>query len=216
MALRFASLHQAQRNSSPSRWLAPWDKALGHALHLSTRLSMSPRRVKGSHPRTRLGFTLCFSPPGSACLLAKSRACTTQQGLNPRFASIHQAQCVSSQSRRLAPRNKAWVHVLPLSTRLSMSPRRFAESYRKTRLGSTLCLSPSSSALLFAKSRACTAGQDFSLSFASLHQIQRVSPPSCGLTPQDMASVYALPLSTRLSVSSRRFAGSHPRTMLGS
>ena len=320
---RFASLSQAQRVSSTSRVLAPPHRAWVHALPLSTRLSLSPRLFAGSHRRTILGSTLCLSPPGSACLLVELLARTARQGLGLRFVSLHQAQHISSLSRGLAPQDKAWVHTLPLSSKLSASPRRvtglhpqtwfdstlclfppgsaclLAESrgvatqdkywvyvlplstrlsvsprpvtgmHRRTRFGSTLCLSPPSSALLLAKSKARTAGHGLGLRFASLHQAQHnsspsrvlalqdkavstlcLSPPSsalllaesractpeqglrprfasllqaqrfslssCGLAPQDKAWVYALPLSTRLSVSLRRVAGSHRRTLLGS
>ena len=170
---------------------------------LSIRFSVSLRRVAGSHPWTRLSSTFCLFPPGSACLLAESRARTAQQGLGPRFASLHQAQRVSSQSRGLAPQDKAWIHALPLSATLSVSLLLVACSHRRTGLGSTLCLSPPGSACLLAYSRDRTAGQSSGPRFASLHQAQRVSSSSCWLELQDKAWVYALSLSTRLSISPR-------------
>ena len=216
MGLRFDSLHQAQLVSSPSRGFAPQDKVLVHALPLSTRLSVFPPRVAGSHCRTRLGSRFCLSAPGSACLLADYRARIAQQVLGPCFASLHQAQRVFSLSRGLASRNKALVHALPLSNRLSVTPRRVAVLHRRTRFWSKLCLSPPGSALLLAKSRARIIGQGLSPRFATLHQAQRFSSTSRGLAPWDKVLVYALPLSTMLSGSPRRFACSHRRTKLGS
>ena len=87
---RFASLLQAQ-HFLPSCCLAPHGKASFYALPHSTRLSVSPRRVVGSHRTTRLGSRLWLSPQGSACLVAKSRALTGQQGMSPRFSSFLQA-----------------------------------------------------------------------------------------------------------------------------
>ena len=142
LSLWFSSLHQAHRLSSPSRGLAPQDKAWVYGLCLSTRLSVSPRRVAGSHCRTLVGSTFCLSPPGSACLLAETRAPNARQGFGPRFAFFHQAQPVSSPSCRLAPHNKAWVQVLPLSIRLSVCPCQVAGLHRTTRLWSMLFLSP--------------------------------------------------------------------------
>ena len=150
---------------------------------------MSPCRVAGSHRRKRLGSTLCLSHPDSACLLAESQ---------------------------LAPQNKAWVQVLPLSTRFSISPRLVAGSKHRTMLRSTPCLSPPSSAGLLAETRALTASQGLGSRFAFLLQAERFSLPSRRLEPQDRAWVYALLLSTWLNVYPRRFAGSHSRTRLGS
>ena len=87
---RFVSLLQAQY-FLPRCVLANHGKASVYALPHSTRLSVSPHRVGGSHYTTRLGFTLWLSPPGSACLVAKSRALTAQQGMSPRFGSFLQA-----------------------------------------------------------------------------------------------------------------------------
>ena len=179
-----------------NREVTPHDKILVHALPLSSKLSASSCQFAGSYPRTRLGSTLLISPPGSACLLAESWARNTGQYLGLRFLSHNQAHRVSSPSRGLAPQDKAWVHVLPLSIRLSLSPRRIAGSHRRTRLGSTLCPSPPSSALLLAKSQARTVGEGYGLRIASLHQAQRVSSPCRGLAPQDKTWVNALPLST--------------------
>ena len=180
---RFASLQQAQRVSSPSREVAPHDKALVHALPLTSKLSASSCQVAGSHPRTRLGSTLLISPPGSVCLFAKLWTQNTGQCLGLRFASHNQAHRVSSPSRGLAPQDKAWVHVLPLSIRLRVSPRRIAGSHRRTRLRSMLCLSPPSSALLLAKSQARTAHQDSGPCYESLQQANRASSLSCELAP---------------------------------
>ena len=109
-------------------------------------------------------------------------------------------------------------------------------------LGSTLCLSLSSSACLLAESRARTAGQGlgplfvshpnsallfdklrvrtatqgFGLSFASVHLAQRVSSQSRVLVTPDKAWIHTFTLSTRLRVSHRRVMGGHLRTMLGS
>ena len=174
---------------------------------LSTRLIVSPRRVAGPHQRTRLGSTLCLSPPGSACLLGESQARTIGQGFDIRFISLHQAQRVFSPSHGLAPHKKAWVQALPLSTRLIVTPRQVTSSHRRTRLGSTLCLSLPLSACLLAESLACTHGQGLGPCFASLHQAQRVSSPIRWLAPLDKDWVHALPLPTRLSVSPRRVAG---------
>ena len=170
---------------------------------LSIGLNVSPRRYTGLHPWTRLWSKFCLSPQGSACLLAESRARTAGQGLGAHFASLHQAQHFYLPSRGLAAQNKAWVYVLPLSTRVSVFPPRFKGSHRRTRLGSTLCLFLLSSALLLTNSRACSAGQGFGLRFASLHQVHRVSSPINGLAPQDKTRVYDFPLSSRLSVSPR-------------
>ena len=159
----FASLHQIQHVSSPSRKFAQQDKALVyalplssslsvslpscrlkppdkawvHALSLSTRLSVSPRQVAASHRRKRHWSKLCLSKPGEACLLNESRARTAGQGLGPRFATLHKAHRFSSLSCGLAPLDKALVKVLPLSTRLSVSSRRVADSTQWTRLWST-------------------------------------------------------------------------------
>ena len=172
---------------------------------------MSLYRVVGSHRRRRIRSTLCVSLSGSACLLDKSQALTTQQGLGPRFPSFHHAhrlsstsrglappdktwvyflllstdQSVSSPSRGLTPLDKAWVHALPLSTRLSMCPRRFAGSHRATRPWSTLCLSPPDLACLITESRSRTAGQGLGPSFAFLLQAHCFSFTSSGLAPQD-------------------------------
>ena len=134
----FDSLHKAQYVSSLSRRLAPQNKVWIYTLLLTYSLCVSPCRVSGSHRRTRLGSTFCHSPSGSACLLAESRARNEGQGLGPRFDYLHQAQHITSPSRGLAPQDKAWTHVLPFSTRLSVSPRRVAGSQRRTRLRSTL------------------------------------------------------------------------------
>ena len=150
---------------------------------LSPRINLCTRRVAGSHRTTRLGSTFCVSPPGSACVLAKSRARTAQQGFGPSFASLYYAHRDSSPSRELAPQDKALVHALPLSTTLSVSPRQVTCSHPWTRLGSTLCLSPLGSACLLADTRARTPGQGFFPRFASLHQPQRVSSPSRRLAP---------------------------------
>ena len=196
--------------------LAPPDKAWVYVLTFSTRLSLSPRRVAGLHHRTRYRSTLCLSPPGSACFLADYRARIAQQVLVPCFASLHQAQRVFSLSQGLASRNKALVHALLLSTRLSVTPGRVAVLHRRTRFCSKLCVSPPGSELPLAKSRARIIGQGLSPRFATLHQAQRFSSTSRGLAPWDKALVYALPLSTMLSGSPRRFACSHRRTRLGS
>ena len=183
---------------------------------LSIRFSLCPRRLIGSHCRTRLGSTLSLSHQGSACLLAESRARTAQQGMDPQFASLLHAQRFSFPSRGLAPQDKAWVYALTLSIRFGVSPRRVAGSHRKRRLGSTLCLSPPSSALLIAKSWARTAGQGLGLRFASLHQGQQVSSPSRELAPHNKAWVHVLPFSTRLSESPCHVGVSHRATRLGS
>ena len=137
----FASLHKPQCVSSPIRGLAPWDKSWVHALFLCTRFSVSPCRVGGSHLRTRCDPMACLSSPGSVCLLAESRARIAGQGLGPRFASLSQAQRVSSPSR---------------------------SSHRRTRLGSKFCLSPRGSAYLVAESWAQSTGQCLGLRHASL------------------------------------------------
>ena len=183
---------------------------------LSTSLIISPRRVVGLHQRTRLGCTLCLSPPGSACLLGESRARTAGQGFGPRFAFLNQAHRLSSPSGRLAPRDKNWVHVLKLSTMLSVSHRRVVGMQPRTRLVSTLSLSPPGSNYLLAKSWARIAGLCFSLHFASHNQTQRVSSPSHGLAPLVKAFIHVLSLSTRHSVSPRLVAGSYRRTKHGS
>merc|ERR1711917_38475 len=102
----------------------------------------------GSDRRKRLGSTLCLSPHSSACLIAESRLRTARQDLGPRFASLLQIQRFSLTSCRLTPQDKALFYALPLSTSLIVSPRRVSVSKHRTRLGSTLCLSPSSSACL--------------------------------------------------------------------
>ena len=192
LVLRFSAHNQAQRVSSPSRRLAPQDKAwvlvllapqssallekswgrttgqgLGVRFDSLHWLSMSSRRVASSHLRTRLWSTLYFSHPSSALFLAKPRASIARQRLGLRFASLHQAQCVSSLSHRIASRNKAWFHALPFSTLLSVPPLRVAGSHRATRLGSMLCLSPPGSACVLAESWAQTAGQCLGPRFAS-------------------------------------------------
>ena len=187
MSPLFASLHHAQCVSSASRKLAPIDKAWVHAFPLSIRVRVSPRRVAGSHLWTKLGSMLCLFPPGSACVLADSRASTAQQSLGPRFASLHQTQLVSSQSRDLAPQDKAFVHALPLSSKLTASPSQVAASHRRTRLRSTFCLSQPGSACLLPESPARTEGQDLVPRFASLLQTQRSSLTSSRLAPQDKA-----------------------------
>ena len=105
---------------------------------------------------------------------------------------------------------------MPLSTRLSVSPRRNASSQRKTRLRSTLCLFPPGSACVLAELQACTAQQGLGPGVASLHQAQRLSLPSCRLAPYNKALVHAFPLSTRLIVTPRQDASSHRRTRLWS
>ena len=180
---RFASLHQVQRFSSEIRRLAPRNKAWANALPFSSKLSRSPCQVMGLHPRTWPGSTLRISHSCSACLLSESWARCAGLGINLRFATLHQAQRVSLPIRRLAPRDKAWVQVLPLSTRLSVSPCRFAGSHHWTRLGFTFCLSPQVSVCLFAESRARTAGPVLGSRINSLYQVQRVSLPSRGLAP---------------------------------
>ena len=191
---------------------------------LSNRLIVSPCRVVSSHRRRRIRSTLCISLSGSACLLDNPRALTAQQGLGPRFSSFHHAHRLSSPSRGLAPPDKTWVYVLPLSTcsacllaesractvgqglgprfaslhqahRVSSTSR---SSHLRTSLGSTFCLFPPGSACLFAESRVCTAGQGMGPRFASLQQAQRFSSSSRGLEPQDNICVQVLPLSTRL------------------
>ena len=216
LGLRFATIHQAQRVSTPIQGNAHQDKAWVHALPLSSKLSAFPCQVAGSHRRTRLDSTPCLSPPSSALLLANPLARTAGQGLSLRFASLHQAQRFTLPRRGLAPQHKAWVHDLPLSTRVVVSPRRVVGSHRMTRLGSTLCLSSPGSACLLIESRDRTAGQSLDPHFVSLLKAQRFSLPSRRLAPQDKAWVYALPLSTRLSVSPREVAGSHNRKRLGS
>ena len=139
---RFASLLQTQCFSLTRCRLEPQDKAWVYAFLLSIRLIVSLRRVVGPHHRTRFGFMFSLSPPSSAYLLAETQALTAGQGLALRFASLHQAQTVSSPSHGLASHNKAWVHVLPLCTRLSVCPFQVAGSYCTTRLGYKLCLSP--------------------------------------------------------------------------
>ena len=156
------SLYQGQRVSLTSRRLSPRNKAWVHVFPPSITLIISPRQVVGSHPKTRLWSTFCLSP---------------------------QAQRVSSLSHGLASLDKAWVLVLPLFTRLIVSPRRVA---------------------------ARTPGQILGLRFASFHQVQSVSSPSRDFAPQDKVWVHALPPSNRLSVFPHRVAGSHRRTIFGS
>ena len=148
------------------------DKAWVHALPLSTRLSMSPRRVTGFYRGLMLGSIFCLSSPGLSCLLDESRLAlpdkawvyvltlstrlsvsprrvaflTSGQGMGPRFAYLHQIQRVSSSSRGLALQDKAWVQVLPLTTRISVSPRGSSGSHSATSHGSMFCLSPPGSA----------------------------------------------------------------------
>ena len=177
------------------------DKAWVHVLPLSIRLSVSPRRVTGLHPLTKFGSTLCLSPPDSACLLTESRPRTTGQGLGPRFASLHQARSVYSPNRRLAPQDKAWVHALPLSSKLSASPCQVAGSHRRRRFRSTHCISPPGSACLLAESWARTAGQGLGPRFDSLHMAQHISMPSRWLASKNEAWVHAMPLSSKLSAS---------------
>ena len=177
---RFASLHQVQRFSSESRRLAPRNKAWANALPLSSKLSASPCQVMGLHRRTWPASTFRLSHSGSACLLSESWNRCAGLGINPRFTTLHQAQRVSLPIRRLAPRDKAWVQVLPLSTRLSVSPRRVAGTHRRTR---------------------CDP------SFATLLKDQRVSSPSRRLAPRYKVWLHVLPLSTRLDMSPRRVAG---------
>ena len=150
---------------------------------------------------TKLESSLCLSPKGSASLLAESLARTKGQGFGPCFASLHKAQLVFSPKRGLPPQDKAWVHTLPLSPRLSLCPRRVAGLHRTTRLGSTFCVSPQGSACVLAKSRVLTAQQGFGPSFASLYYAHRDCSPSRELAPQDKAWVHALPLSSKLSAS---------------
>ena len=169
LCARFNSLHQAHRVSSPSRGLAPQDKAFVHALPLSSKLIVYPRRVAGSHHRTKVGSTACVSPPGLAYLLGESRARTAGHLLIPRFVSLRQAQRVSLPKRELLTQDKASVHALPFSIRLSLYPRRVAGLHRTTRLGSRFCLSPLGSACVLAKLRACTVQQGFGPCFFSLH-----------------------------------------------
>ena len=159
--------------------------------------------------------TLLLSPPGSSCLLAKSRACTAEQGLVTRFASLLQTQCFSLTSCRIEPQDKAWVYAFPLSTRLIVSLRRVVGLHHWTRCGFMFCLSPPSSACLLAETRAFTAGQGLALRFASLHQDQTVFSPSHGLATHNKAWVHVLPLPTRLSVCPCQVAGSHRTTRLG-
>ena len=202
---------------------------------------MSPCRVVSSHRWRRIRSTLCVSLSGSACLFDKSRALTAQQGLVSRFPSFHHAHHLSSPSLRLAPQDKTWVYVLPLSTGSAcllaesracivgqgLGPR-FASlhqahrvsstsrgSHPRTNFGSTFCLFPPGSECLLAESRFCTAGQGMGPRFASLQQAQRFSSSSRGLAPQDNIWVQVLPLSTRLKVSFRRLEGSHRSTSLG-
>ena len=104
---RFAFLHQPQRFSSPSRGLASQGKAWVHSWPLSSKRSVSPCKVAGSHHRTRLGSTLCHYPPGSACLHADSRKRTSGQGLGPRLAFLLQAQRFSLPIPWLALQDKA-------------------------------------------------------------------------------------------------------------
>ena len=198
-----------------SRGLSPRNKACVHGFPLSTTLIVSPRRVVGLHPRTRLGSTFCLSP---------------------------QAQRVSSRSHGLAPLDKDWVHVFPLFTRLIVSPRRVAARtprhglglrfasfhqvqrvsspiaglHRRTRYGSTLCLPPTGSAFFLIESLGRTAGQYLGPGFASLYQAQSVFSPIRGLASVNKSWVQFFPLFTRLSVSSRLVASSHCATSLGS
>ena len=197
---RITSLHHAQRDSSLSRWLAAPDKACIHTFTLSTRLKLSPRQVDGSHRRTMLWSTLRLSQPDSACLLGESWPRTTGQGLYPRFASLHQAQRLSSPSRGLTPQDKAWIHAYPLSSKLGASPYHVAGLNRRTRLKSSLCLSPGS-ACLVAESWARTAGQGLGPRFDSLHIARPISMPSRWLASKNKAWVHALPLSSKLSAS---------------
>ena len=148
-----------------------------------------------------------LSPSGSAFVLADYRARIAQQVLGPCFACLYMAQRVFSLSPGLASRNKALVYAMLLSTRLSVTPHRVAVLHRRTRLWSTLCLSPPCSAGLLADLLACTAEQTLGLLFPSHHQGQRVFSPSRGLTLKEKAWVHALPLSTRISVSPCQFAG---------
>ena len=172
---------------------------------------MSPCRVVSSHRRRRIRSTLCVSLSGSACLFDKSPSLTAQQGLGPRVPSFNHAHRFSSPSRGLAPSDKTWVYVLPLSIGSAcflaesractvgqgLGPR-FASLHQAhrvsstslssqpwPRLGSTFCLSPSGSACLLAESRARTVGQGFGLNFASLQQAHRVSLPSRRLASQE-------------------------------
>ena len=151
MVLRFPSLNQAQRVPSPSHGLSPQEKAWVNALLFSTKLSLSHRRVAGSHYKTRLGFTLCLSPTNSALLLDMLQTRTAGQSLGLRIASLHEAHRFSSPCRGLEPQEKAWVYALPLSTWLCVSPRRVAGTHRRARVGSMFCLSPPGSACLLAE-----------------------------------------------------------------
>ena len=135
--------------------------------------------------------------------------------MGTRFASLLQAQNFLL-SRGLASQEKAWVNALPLSNWLSVSPPRFKGSHRKTRLGSTLWLSPPGLAFLFGELRARIAGQVLGPCFASLHQGQRVSSQKRRFPPQTKAWVHTSPLSTRLTFCPRRVAGSHRTTRIGS
>ena len=176
LGLRIASLHQAHRFSSPCGGLEPQDKSWVYALPLSTWLCVSPRRVAGTHRRARVGSMFCLSPPGSACLLAETQIPTADQGLGPHLASLHQVRPLSSPSHGLAPHNKNWVHVLPLS------------------LGS---------ACVLAKSRDRTVPQSLGPCFASRYQAHHDFSLSREPTPQDKAWVHALHLTTTLTVSHR-------------
>ena len=215
MGQRFASLLLAQRFSFISCGFATQDKASVYALLLSTRLSVSPPRVSVSHCRTRLMSTLLLSPPGSSCLLAKSQACTAEQGLGPRFASLLLIQYFSLTSCRLEPQDKAWVYAFPLSTRLIVSLRRVVGSHHRTRFWFMFCLSPPSSACLLAETRAPTLEQGLALRFTSLHQPHTVCSPSHGLAPHNKAGVHVLPLSTRLSVCPCQVADRTAQQVLG-
>ena len=132
---------------------------------------MSPRLIAASHRRTRLGYTLCLSPPSSKLLLAKSWARIARKGLGQRFTSFQLAQRVTSPIQGLASQDKAWVYSLPLSTWLSVSPRRVAGTLRRARVWSMFCLSPPGSACLLAETQIPTADQGF----VSLHQAQPLS-----------------------------------------
>ena len=151
------------------------------ALPLSNRLIVSPCRVVSSYRRRRIRSTLCVSLSG--------------------FPSFHHAHRLSSPSRGLAPPDKTWVYVLPISTgsaclfaesractvRQGLGPRfpslhqahrvpsTSRGSHPQTWLGSTFCLFPPGSACLLAELRACTAGQGMGQRFASLQQAQRFS-----------------------------------------
>ena len=173
---RFTSLQLAKRVTFPIQGLASQDKAWVHALALSTWLSVSLRRVAGTHRRASVGSMFCLSPPGSACLLTETQIPTADQGLGPYFASLYQANLLSSSSRGLAPHNKNWVHVLPLS--------------------------PGSESVL-AKSRDSTVPQSLGPCFASRYQAHHDFSLSREPAPQDKAWVHALHLTTTLTVSHR-------------